>query len=99
MMGRTPRIGGGLRSIELRRLRTSMTHDTTAAKITIGGVLDRPGIAAAVFRGLAKRTVNVDKILQNISHDGTTDISFTVSKDDLATSLEVASELRSSLGP
>ncbi len=77
---------------------SAVTHDSTAAKITIGGVLDRPGIAAALFRGLAKRAVNVDMIVQNISHDGTTDISFTVPNDELTTSLEVASELRSSLG-
>ncbi len=62
------------------------------------GVLDRPGIAAALFRSLADRFVNVDMIVQNISHAGTTDISFTVPKADLAPSLEVAQELLGPLG-
>jgi aspartate kinase len=77
---------------------SAVTHDTSAAKVTIGGVLDRPGIAASLFRGLAERSVNVDMIVQNISHDGTTDISFTVPKADLAVSMEVANGLKDSLG-
>ena len=75
---------------------SAVTSDTSEAKITLAGVLDRPGIAAALFRSLADRVVNVDMIVQNISHAGTTDISFTVPKGDLAPSLEVAQEL---LGP
>jgi len=64
----------------------------------LSGVADRPGIAATLFRGLAERSVNVDMIVQNVSHDGTTDISFTVPKDDVAASLEVAEAMRPSLG-
>jgi len=77
---------------------SAVTSDTSAAKITISGVLDRPGVAAALFRGLAERSVNVDMIVQNISHDGTTDISFTVPKDDVTGSLAVTEGLRSTLG-
>ncbi len=77
---------------------SAVTSDATSAKITLAGVADRPGIAAALFRGLADRHVNVDMIVQNISHDGTTDISFTVPKDDVAASLEVAEAMRPSLG-
>ncbi len=76
----------------------AVTSDTSAAKITLSGVADRPGIAATLFRGLADRSVNVDMIVQNVSHDGTTDISFTVPKDDVAASLEVAEAMRPSLG-
>ncbi|MGA2211421.1 MAG: aspartate kinase [Acidimicrobiales bacterium] len=77
---------------------SAVTSDTSSAKITLSGVADRPGIAATLFRGLAERSVNVDMIVQNISHDGTTDISFTVPKDDVAASLEVAEAMRPSLG-
>jgi aspartate kinase len=77
---------------------SAVTSDDSSAKITLAGVADRPGIAATLFRGLAERSVNVDMIVQNISHDGTTDISFTVPKDDVPASLEVAELMRPSLG-
>jgi aspartate kinase len=77
---------------------TAVTHDTTEAKVTIAGVTDRPGIAARLFRGLADESVNVDMIVQNTSLHGTTDISFTVPKTDLATSVRVAEELKGELG-
>jgi aspartate kinase len=63
---------------------SGVTHDTSEAKVTIFGVPDRPGIAARVFRSLAEAGVNVDMIVQNVSLDGHTDISFTLPKDDLA---------------
>ena len=59
------------------------------AKVTIEQVPDRPGIAAKVFRALADEAVNVDMIVQNVSTDGHTDISFTVPRDDLARTLDV----------
>lgn len=69
---------------------SSITHDTDEAKITILDVPDRPGIAAKVFRTLADANINIDIIIQNVSEKGTTDISFTVSKDDLnKTKIEV----------
>ena len=77
---------------------SAVTDDMSEAKVTVANVPDRPGIAARLFRALADNAVNVDMIVQNVSHDGTTDISFTVPKDDLATSLEVAASLRGELG-
>ncbi|MGC9961011.1 MAG: aspartate kinase [Acidimicrobiales bacterium] len=77
---------------------SAVTSDTSSAKITLSGVMDRPGIAATLFRSLADRSVNVDMIVQNISHDGTTDISFTVPKDDVVASIEAAEALRPTLG-
>ncbi len=77
---------------------SAVTSDTSAAKITLTGVADRPGIAAALFKALADRAINVDVIVQNVSHDGTTDISFTIPKDDLAASMEVADALQPELG-
>jgi aspartate kinase len=72
---------------------SGVTHDTSEAKITIIGVPDRPGIAAGLFRALADRDVNVDMIVQNTSVGGTTDISFTVPKADLAVSRDVSESL------
>jgi aspartate kinase len=77
---------------------TAVTHDTSEAKVTIAGVADRPGIAARLFRGLADQSVNVDMIVQNTSLHGTTDISFTVPKIDLAVSVRVCDELKAELG-
>jgi aspartate kinase len=77
---------------------SAVTDDVSEAKVTVANVPDRPGIAARLFRALADNAVNVDMIVQNVSHDGTTDISFTVPKDDLATSLDVAASLRDELG-
>lgn len=67
---------------------SAVTHDLSEAKITVARVPDRPGIAARLFRTLADGSVNLDMIVQNVSHDGTTDISFTVPKADLAIALE-----------
>ncbi|HUC37770.1 MAG TPA: aspartate kinase [Acidimicrobiales bacterium] len=77
---------------------TAVTHDVSEAKVTVTGVPDKPGIAARLFRALADRNVNVDTIVQNTSLHGTTDISFTVPKVDLAMSLEVAGALAPEIG-
>ncbi|MCJ7439116.1 MAG: aspartate kinase [Acidimicrobiia bacterium] len=63
---------------------SGVTHDLSEAKITITHVPDRPGIAARLFRALADDSVNVDMIVQNVSTEGHTDISFTVPRDDVA---------------
>jgi aspartate kinase len=68
---------------------STVTHDTSEAKVTIEQVPDRPGIAAKLFRSLADEAVNVDMIVQNVSAHGHTDISFTVPKDDLQRTLKV----------
>ncbi|MEX2251408.1 MAG: aspartate kinase [Acidimicrobiia bacterium] len=57
---------------------SGIAHDRSEAKLTMNRVPDRPGVAAALFGALASAGVNVDMIVQNVSHDGTTDISFTV---------------------
>jgi len=77
---------------------SAVTHDTSQAKVTLSGVADRPGIAAALFRHLADRSINVDMIVQNVSHDGTTDISFTVPRDDVSASRVVAESMLGTLG-
>lgn len=58
--------------------------DKNQAKVTLRGVSDTPGVAARLFKGVAEAGVNVDIIVQNISEEGHTDISFTVPRDDIA---------------
>src|SRR5262249_48075182 len=72
---------------------SGVTHDTSDAKVTIFRVPDRPGIAARLFRSLADANLNVDMIEQNVSTDGFTDISFTVPKDELHRTMEVADKV------
>lgn len=61
-----------------------IAHDASEAKITVYHVPDTPGVAASLFEPLADAGVNVDMIVQNVSHDGSTDISFTVPLASLA---------------
>ncbi len=77
---------------------SGVTHDTSEAKVTILGVPDRPGIAARVFRALADAGINVDMIVQNVSADGHTDISFTLPKDDLAVAEPILAETAQAVG-
>jgi aspartate kinase len=63
---------------------SGVAHDDGEAKVTIQGVPDRPGVAARIFRAVADERVNIDMIVQNVSHDGLTDVSFTAPKPDLA---------------
>jgi aspartate kinase len=62
---------------------SGVAADDSEAKITLEDVPDQPGVAAAIFRSLADEGVNVDMIVQNVSHHGHTDVSFTSPRDDL----------------
>jgi aspartate kinase len=77
---------------------SGVPHDTSEAKVTLVGVPDKPGIAARVMRLIADEAINVDMIVQNVSHDGTTDISFTVPKDDLSRALRVLESIKGDVG-
>jgi aspartate kinase len=68
------------------------------AKITLRRVPDRPGSAAAVFGALAQHSINVDMIVQNISADGTTDMTFTVGKADLPRTQATLAEAQPQIG-
>ena len=57
--------------------------DTDEAKVTIDAVPDRPGVAASIFKAIAAEAISVDMIVQNVSRDGTTDMSFTAPLADL----------------
>jgi aspartate kinase len=77
---------------------TGIALNANVAKITVRRVPDRPGIAAALFEPLAEASISVDTIVQNTSADLTTDISFTVSRDDLAVALARVTALTQELG-
>jgi aspartate kinase len=69
--------------MELRDKVRAMALDRKVAKVTLVGVPDRPGIARSIFEPLADQGINVDMIVQNVGHEGTTDMSFTVNEVDL----------------
>jgi aspartate kinase len=62
------------------------------AKVTVHGVPDKPGIAYAILGPIADAGINVDVIVQNVSHDGTTDLSFTVSRGDLKRAMKMLND-------
>jgi len=84
----------GVEQVEVR----GAALDRDEAKVTIRDVPDRPGIAATIFGEIARNEVNVDMIVQNVSTQGTTDLSFTAPKSDLARAVRVARELAAQLG-
>ena len=88
----------GEMSMEVRNKVRSIAHDLNVAKITVIGVPDRPGIAAALFTPLAQANVSVDTIVQNASIEKITDLTFTVAKGDLARALEVVEPICRSIG-
>ncbi|MEV6795201.1 aspartate kinase [Streptomyces sp. NPDC051320] len=73
----------GERTVE-QAIISGVAHDTSEAKITVVGVPDKPGEAAAIFRAIADSQVNIDMVVQNVSaaSTGLTDISFTLPKDE-----------------
>ena len=75
-----------------KMLITGVAADKNTARILVIGVEDRPGIAFKIFNKLAKNNINVDIILQSVGRDGTKDISFTVSQDDLKDALTILEE-------
>ena len=78
---------------------SGVTYSRDEAKVTLVEVADRPGMAAAIFGPLADANVNVDMIVQNVSEDGrTTDITFTVTRDDLDRAVKLLGGMKAELG-
>jgi len=77
---------------------TGITHDRGQAKVSILRVPDRPGIASRVFGALGDRNIVVDMIVQNISRDGYTDISFTLPRADRVRAEEVLGQVVREVG-
>lgn len=68
---------------------SGVAYDKNEAKITLQGVPDKPGIATKIFTPLADANINVDMIVQNVSAEGHTDLTFTVPKSDFKKALEI----------
>ncbi len=72
---------------------TGISSTQNDAKVTLVGVKDKPGIAAAIFRPLSKNSINVDMVVQNISANGKeTDLTFTIKRDDLSKTKKIINE-------
>ena len=77
---------------------TSVTHDRNQAKVSILRVPDRPGVAAQVFGAVADQNIVVDMIVQNISRDGFTDMSFTLPRGDRTRAVAALEEVARRVG-
>ncbi|MFL1706429.1 MULTISPECIES: aspartate kinase [unclassified Campylobacter] len=67
--------------------------DKNQARVTLRGVVDKPGIAAEIFSALAEKNINVDMIIQNVGQDGTTNLGFTVPQNELEVAKECVDKL------
>ncbi len=75
---------------------TGISSTQNDAKVTLVGVKDKPGIAAAIFKPLSKNSINVDMVVQNISANGKeTDLTFTIKREDLAKTRKIINENKS----
>lgn len=90
-------IHGGI-SMEVKNKARGIAHDTNVAKITVVGVPDRPGIAAALFEPLSQAGISVDTIVQNASVNNITDLTFTVTRDDLVKAMAIIEPVAQKLG-
>ena len=77
---------------------SGIAYSRDEAKITLRHVPDRPGVAAAIFGPLADAQVNVDMIVQNVSADGSTDMTFTVGRADLPRVQSLLAQHRDAIG-
>ena len=77
---------------------SAVTHDATESKVTVVGVPDHPGISATLFEQLAEANIVIDMIVQNTSHSGRTDISFTVPKADMAVAKGIVARVANEIG-
>ena len=88
---------GAKGNMEQRVKVTGIAYDQNVAKITLRGVPDRPGIAAALFEPLAREGISVDTIVQNTSVEDLTDLSFTVARTDLKRAVQVVEPVANSI--
>jgi aspartate kinase len=77
---------------------SGVAHDSGEGKLVIRGVPDKPGVAARIFTALADEHINIDMIVQNVSAEGTTDISFTLPIPDGPKALQILEKLRDEVG-
>jgi aspartate kinase len=84
--------------VEQRNKVRGLAHDRNVAKVTLVAVPDRPGVARSVFDPLAEAGINVDMIVQNVGHDGATDLSFTVPRAELGRAEKVLNPIVTEMG-
>ncbi|MCK4508939.1 MAG: aspartate kinase, partial [Desulfuromonadales bacterium] len=77
---------------------SGVTYNKDEAKISVMRVPDRPGIAAQIFSPLSAANITVDMIIQNISHEGSTDLTFTVPRSDFKKALKIVEETAARIG-
>ncbi len=77
---------------------TAVAYDKNEAKIALRQVPDKPGIALKLFQPIAAANINVDMIVQNVSAEGTTDLTFTLPKADLKKALKIVEEVAKEIG-
>ena len=87
-----PRVG------ETRNRARAVATDRNVAKITVTGIVDRPGISASLLEPLAEADISVDIVVQNASVRDTTDLAFTVSGDDADHALEIVRTVAYTIG-
>ena len=87
-----PRVG------EIRNRARAVATDRNVAKITVTGIVDRPGISASLLEPLAEADISVDIVVQNASVRDTTDLAFTVSGDDADHALEIVRTVAYTIG-
>ena len=79
-----------------RPLVSGIALDRNQARVTLRGVVDKPGIAAEIFRKLSEENINVDMIIQNVGHDGVTNLGFTVPQNELEMTKDAMEEINAS---
>ncbi|MFE7776612.1 aspartate kinase [Streptomyces sp. NPDC057445] len=89
----------GARKVE-QAIISGVAHDTSEAKITVVGVPDKPGEAAAIFRAIADNEINIDMVVQNVSaaSTGLTDISFTLPKTEGRKAIDALEKTKGAIG-
>jgi len=85
-------------AMEDRQKIRGIAHDAGVAKVILTRVPDRPGIAATAFTAIGDAGINVDIIVQNVSHDGFTDLAFTIAEEDLPRARPILDEVARSVG-
>jgi aspartate kinase len=76
-------------SMEVKNKVSGIVYDTNVSKVTVVGVPDHPGIAAAIFEPLARANISIDTIVQNASINSITDLTFTVARSDLLKAMSI----------
>lgn len=89
--------GDSMDSMEVRNKVRGIAHDLDVAKVTLTGIPNQPGVAAAIFEPLTKAGISVDTIVQNAFKENVTDLSFTVSRGDLKKANDVIKSIAKSI--